>query len=245
MPSKPSCLSQQNHVRVLEGGGFAFRIYHLCDTFSPHTKTIVMESPNTQTGEETSDACSWSKPLRQDTGSEQVSVVDHYIDDPNADIPDVSQSDVSVISSGPSDTAKDSSSTTRAYIDESASRILRTNKKKTSKHVSFFMVEISYHNIILGDHPDCSPGGPPIQIDWKACAKQIVQLDHFEKWREGHRRHGEQLAIGPLHRHVLVKKTGMYKNEDIYDRMEEMEKISRQRERSVAGYKWRKRLLSW
>jgi len=37
----------------------------------------------------------------------------------------------------------------------------------------------------------------------------------------------------------------MYKSEDIYDRMDEMEKIIKQRKRSVAGYKWRKRLLSW
>ena len=206
-----------------------------------------------QTGEMTSEASGSSSCSKQrhEARWEQSSIVlDQHQDDPDPDIPALSESSVSEISSMHlhSTRASDSRSSRESSIDEPTSRILRTglNKNNTSKHVSFSTVEIRYHNIILGDNPGCSPGGPPIQIDWKPCAKKSVQLDHFENWREGTRRHGEQqLVIGAFHRHELIKKTGLYKSEDIFDRMDEMEKISRQRKRSVTVYKWRKRLLSW
>lgn len=125
-----------------------------------------------------------------------------------------------------------------------------TNGNKTPKdmkRVSFDTVEIHYHEIELGDNPNCL--GPPLQIGWEPFAIKQVHVENFEKWRSGRRRHGEEeLALSPMQRHLLISKTGEYKSKEIYDRMDEMEKVRKQRQNSVVGYKWRKRLtnlVSW
>jgi hypothetical protein len=119
--------------------------------------------------------------------------------------------------------------------------------KGEKKTVSFDTVEIHYHEIELGDNPHCL--GPPLQIGWEPFAIKRVHVDNFERWRGGRRRHGEEeLSLSPMQRHILITKTGDYKSKEIYDRMDEMEKVRKQRRNSVMGYKWRKRitnLVSW
>ena len=115
---------------------------------------------------------------------------------------------------------------------------------KVQKRVSFGSVKIHYHNIILGDNPNCSEG-PPIQIGWKAFATKSVCVDHFEKWREGHRRCGqEQLALNAFQRQLLLRKTCGYESREIYNRIVEMERIKKERRQSNSGHKWKMRFLN-
>lgn len=121
------------------------------------------------------------------------------------------------------------------------------NKKK----VSFDTVEVHYHDVILGDNPGCTEG-PPIQIGWKPFATNKFQIDQFEQWRENHRRrYGKsRLPLSSIQRYLLLKKTDScnYNSQEIYDRVDEMEAIKKQRKRSTSGYILRMRLsniVSW
>lgn len=135
------------------------------------------------------------------------------------------------------------------FVPSHSALLQRTGKtsSKEKKNVSFDTVEIHYHEIELGDNPHCI--GPPLQIGWEPFAIKRVNIDNFEKWRCARRRHGEEeLSLTPMQRHILITKTGDYKSKEIYDRMDEMEKVRKQRKNSVMGYKWRKRitnLVSW
>jgi len=117
-------------------------------------------------------------------------------------------------------------------------------KDEPQKRVSFGFVKIHYHSIILGDNPACSEG-PPIQIGWKAFATKNVCVDHFEKWREGHRRCGqEQLALNAVQRRLLLRKTGVYESREIFNRIDEMQRIKKERRKSNSGRKWKMRFLN-
>jgi hypothetical protein len=113
-------------------------------------------------------------------------------------------------------------------------------EKKKGTQVTFSTVEIRYHDMILGDNPDCKEG-PPVQIGWKPYATRRFPFEQFEESRRDERRVGKgALQISPLQRHIIVKQSGHYKSEDIYDRIDEIEKIKNQRKRSLAGYKFKK-----
>ena len=116
--------------------------------------------------------------------------------------------------------------------------------KKEKRKVSFSTVEIRYHEVMLGDNPQCHCG-PPIQVRWQHFASKTVNLDNFEKWRRDHRRHGQrQLFISPTQRHLLLIKNGTYKSKEINDAIEEIEKIKKQRKKSITSLKWKRRLLN-
>ena len=109
------------------------------------------------------------------------------------------------------------------------------------KTVSFDKVEIHFHELILGDHPDCVDG-PPIGIG-NAFGEKQVSVDHFEHTRRGKRRKGEKnLFISSLQRLKLLKGTGKYKASEIYDRMDEMESIRKERLNSCRGLVWKTRM---
>ncbi len=114
-----------------------------------------------------------------------------------------------------------------------------SHRDKETKSVSFSTVDIRFHEMILGDNPDCKEG-PPVQIGWEPYATKRFNLDKFEESRRGERRSGQRaLQICPLHRHQIVRQG--VQSEAIWKRMEEMEKIKNQRARSAAGYKWKQK----
>ena len=109
------------------------------------------------------------------------------------------------------------------------------------KTVSFDKVEIHFHELILGDHPDCVDG-PPIGIG-NAFGEKHVSVDHFEHTRRGKRRKGEKsLFISSLQRLKLLKGTGKYKSSEIYDRMDEVQNIRKERQNSCRGLVWKTRM---
>ena len=136
----------------------------------------------------------------------------------------------------------------RAKEEEEFERAHSRRKKKVSFHedkkspshqrvVSFDKVEIQYHDIILGDNPDCVDG-PPISIDWGYFDKVTLSVDRFEYTRRGK---GEKnLFISSLQRLKLLKGTGKYTPSEIYDRMDEMESIRKERQNSCRGSVWKK-----
>jgi hypothetical protein len=61
-------------------------------------------------------------------------------------------------------------------------------KRKKKKQVSFSVVQIRKHEVILGDSPNCTL--PLLAIDWKHTNRILVMdVEHFEqrKQRHGHR----------------------------------------------------------
>lgn len=138
----------------------------------------------------------------------------------------------------------------RAKEEQEFERANSARKKKVSFHdtknstchqrvVSFDKVEIHYHDIILGDNPDCVEG-PPISIDWGYFDKVTLSIDHFEHTRRGKRRKGEKnLFISSLQRLKLLKGTGKYKSSEIYDRMDEVQSIRKERQNSCRGLVWK------
>jgi len=63
--------------------------------------------------------------------------------------------------------------------EESRATALREPPSSNTKNVSFGLVRLHSHNVILGDNPSVSKG-PPVSLDWKVVASDRVDLDEYE-----------------------------------------------------------------
>eukprot|EP01083_Nonionella_stella_P087503 243490_1 len=114
-------------------------------------------------------------------------------------------------------------------------------KKNRNLNVSFSTVLVSQFDLALGDNPSCSRAGPPLTICWKPCMTKIYQVDIFEANRVHCRRYNYDLRIDPVSRHTLLRRKGEHSIDQIFERMDEMEKIRISRRRSYTKY----RMILW
>jgi len=113
---------------------------------------------------------------------------------------------------------------------------------KLEKCVHFGFVYIRTFPYILGDHPCCGKGAPPLAMGWDYQLEPDddfggaeFPLEKFEEMRFYARRHGEkQLWISPFRRREILRKA-RYTEDEIDKAIEEAEKIRRQRASTV---KW-------
>mmetsp|Transcript_19775 Transcript_19775/g.24939 ORF Transcript_19775/g.24939 Transcript_19775/m.24939 type:complete len:145 (+) Transcript_19775:193-627(+) len=119
-------------------------------------------------------------------------------------------------------------------VQKGESNLIQSYQKPSrSPKVAFSYVEVRSFPIILGDNPACSGSGPPLEIDWNPVGSRKVQIDEYEhEKRTRGIKNAEELKIGGFFRHVLLRRSGMFTNEEILSRMEEMEKVRRQRNKT-------------
>lgn len=131
------------------------------------------------------------------------------------------------------DTDVDTNNAHRTKEDSNSKRTLGS-----SSSVAFSTVEIRSFPIILGDNPACDDNGPPLAIDWQHVSSQRVRIDQYEEWRErqGGKKELRDLKIGGFFRQKLLRRSGTCTKEEIYSRMDEMERIRKTRMRSRSKY---------
>ena len=82
--------------------------------------------------------------------------------------------------------------------------------ENSNKSVSFGVVIVSEHQVVLGDNPSCS-SGPPIQISWDAFRTRTFVLDTFEdlKGSCGKRRREKEMMIPRAEREDMLVMSGI------------------------------------
>ncbi len=130
--------------------------------------------------------------------------------------------------------------------NDSGTSICRNRKPSRSSLVTFSHVEVRSFPIILGDNPACCDG-PPLTIDWDPMSCHKIQLDKYENIREERGiKSTEELRISGFFRQILLRRSGVCTKEEILSRMEEMEKVRKQRNKTKLIYLFKlklKRLL--
>lgn len=105
---------------------------------------------------------------------------------------------------------------------------LPSNKKFSTKKVSFSSVSIREHDITIGDHPDCAKG-IPISLDWNFHENLPMEINRYEKQRVKERRKNRKnMALSDLHRKSLLFTFG-YTYADLEEAKKVIEKNRRQR----------------
>ena len=89
----------------------------------------------------------------------------------------------------------------------------QTNQKNKRKSVSFSIISIREHALIIGDHPYCTTG-LPVSLDWGSSKTHVVDVDEYEKIRP-QRRSGVQMKTTYLERKNLLKRVLGLKETDI------------------------------
>ena len=117
----------------------------------------------------------------------------------------------------------------------------RACRGKTPKRsVSFDKVEIRAYEQILGDNPpSCAPGGPSLTLGWNYVEKKPISLDkhtsksifQFTKIRK----QKKDFLLQPEKREKIAKKLG-FTNQEIHANVKQVDRISRQRKRTVDSY---------
>lgn len=76
-----------------------------------------------------------------------------------------------------------------------------------NKGVRFGQVTIQEYPIRPGMNPGGSKGCP-LTLEWTPVSKDVLDLDVFESFREGHRRPQDELKLVAAHREQMLKKLG-------------------------------------
>lgn len=99
------------------------------------------------------------------------------------------------------------------------------------KMVRFASVEFRKYTLVLSDNPSTT-AGPPIGIGWKYYPEDtiILDLDEYERGRQGHRRTARELSLPPDVRDNMLRIIG-------YSRKELLEAV-----RNVGKDKYRRRI---
>lgn len=130
-------------------------------------------------------------------------------------------------------------------------KMKRKSRKRSGSSVSFSTIEIRSYPIILGDNPACDDNGPPLTIDWDPINSRKLHVDKYERWlgSKGGHRTSDQLKIAGCFRYRLLKTSGACTRDDeIFNRMTEMDKIRKARRQSNRIYFWQrkiKKMFSW
>jgi len=92
--------------------------------------------------------------------------------------------------------------------------ITHQQKSKQRKSVSFSILEIREHALIIGDHPYCTTG-LPLSLDWGHSRQtHVLNIDEYEG-RRAHRRSGINLKTTYLERKNLLKRVAGLREIDI------------------------------
>lgn len=85
------------------------------------------------------------------------------------------------------------------------------------KMVRFASVEFREYTLVLSDNPSTT-SGPPIGIGWKYYPEDTVllDLDEYERGREGHRRTARELSLPPDVRDSMLRNIG-YSRKELLD----------------------------
>ena len=131
---------------------------------------------------------------------------------------------------------------------KSCSHARRSNDSASSSHrrglpkrsVSFDKVEIrTYERVLVDNPPSCAPGGPSLGLGWKYTDKKPVPVDkhvtksvfQFSKIR----RQKKDFLMSPEKREKIAKKLG-FSNTEIQANAKQVERVLRQRKRTVDAY---------
>mmetsp|Transcript_17491 Transcript_17491/g.49415 ORF Transcript_17491/g.49415 Transcript_17491/m.49415 type:complete len:158 (-) Transcript_17491:278-751(-) len=98
--------------------------------------------------------------------------------------------------------------------------------------IQFTDVEIREFRVRLGDNPNCSAGAPIALGDEVACYSRNLEL--YEHFRSGERRHGKKLILSVPKRAALLMKAG-YTVDEIAQATMDVDVIKRQRRDSMSG----------
>jgi len=92
---------------------------------------------------------------------------------------------------------------------------MRASMKKSEdrRSVKFGGLTIREHAITIGDHP--WKDGPPIALSWEQVNSKNVDLEEFERMREGSRRKEENLRRPGLERRQLLKQLGGFSDSEL------------------------------
>lgn len=116
-----------------------------------------------------------------------------------------------------------------------------------NSRVRFSTIEVRTFPIILGDNPACDQFGPPLSIDWEPETINKVQLDRYEEVRGqyGPKKRMHQLKMGGFFRQRILSRSNACTKQEMYERMEEMNKIRQSRNRAKKRYIWQERLKQY
>lgn len=112
----------------------------------------------------------------------------------------------------------------------------RIQKGTIRRSVSFSKVEIRVFERILADNPSCGEG-PSLGLGWKYIEKQPVELEKFETKRKTQlcyfrRRSIHDFQLSASKREKVAKKWG-YTKEDIQNNIKQIQKVQKQRVKTV------------
>uniref|UniRef100_A0A6V2EM59 Uncharacterized protein n=1 Tax=Ditylum brightwellii TaxID=49249 RepID=A0A6V2EM59_9STRA len=87
-------------------------------------------------------------------------------------------------------------------------------RNQNAKSVSFSVIKIREHSVVIGDHP-CS-SGLALSLGWEHAPEDlVVDLDDFEQIREDRRRHGSEMRMTYFQRKNLLKRVAGLTETDI------------------------------
>jgi len=86
------------------------------------------------------------------------------------------------------------------------------NSNGKSSRVRFLNVTISEHPIIVGDNPGAHEG-PPVTVAWESVSLVTIDIDQYEKDRNGERRSLGEMKIPPRKRRSMLLDLGFTRKE--------------------------------
>uniref|UniRef100_A0A7S2HF07 Uncharacterized protein n=1 Tax=Helicotheca tamesis TaxID=374047 RepID=A0A7S2HF07_9STRA len=113
----------------------------------------------------------------------------------------------------------------------SMSETSSSTSSSSTNSVSFSLVKIREHSIVLGDHPDCSEG-PPLSIGWEYNEKENLDIGSYESQRGKRRTRYELILSCKERRTILSKIVGLSAKEIVAAEIEVM-KAKEQREKAA------------
>jgi hypothetical protein len=105
--------------------------------------------------------------------------------------------------------------------------VVATNTTDAQKSVRFGDLEIHNHEIILGDNPAISRGGPPIAIGWRVLRTDRISVNDYERFRPA-RRPLRHCSMARAERERLLMEFG-YARSDLKAREQEIRAIQKSR----------------
>jgi len=111
--------------------------------------------------------------------------------------------------------------------------------------VTFGIVEVHSHEIILGDNPAVSLG-PPVTVDWQAFDSLLLTVDKFENTKIAAPRKGPEMQIPKQMREDMISRSGASSRAELAQTLRQVNSIKKSRSLTANRYamndKWRRRL---
>merc|ERR1712151_734813 len=110
------------------------------------------------------------------------------------------------------------------------SKVNNANKK-----IRFHNISIREYDLTLGDNPSVS-NGPAISLDWKYRSLGNIDVELYEKHRDGKRYYYSELIINCAERTKILKYTYGFTEKEIDKAIKERNKVQSQRASTVATF---------